>query len=458
MGRKRIGHRQSLGDQLENPQLHGVRVYPHKKKLRKSEEQADDAEEVDAGQSSKILALAKDQQQEVSREAEQAPGAEGTGALSTAIQSLGQKRATDFDDNSELDEEEEIQDIFVDDIDGFNSADEETFNAFMQNDSTQGGSLLADVIMAKLQSRAPAPATEENQPEQETGMTEEMVEVYQDVGKLLSRYTAGKLPKAFKVIPHLRNWEEVLFMTSPQTWSPHATLAATKMFMSQLHAKQAQRFLNLVLLNVVRDDIREHRRLHFALFQAVKKAVFKPGAFYKGFILPLLKQGDCTLREAVILSAVLNRVSIPMDHSAAALMRMADLPYSGVTSFMIKTLLDKKYALPYRVVDALVDHFMGFRAEDRLLPVIWHLCLLTFVQRYKHDIRAEDKESLRQLLKVQSHHAVTPEIYRELNHGHSRGGQAEGATAKSSARRNVPSGNSEHFRNMAPVIVDEMQY
>lgn len=55
---------------------------------------------------------------------------------------------------------------------------------------------------------------------------------------------------------------------------------------------------------------------------------------------------------------------------------------------MIKTLLDKKYALPYRVVDALVDHFMGFRTEGRVLPVIWHLCLLTFVQRYKHDIRA----------------------------------------------------------------------
>lgn len=69
-------------------------------------------------------------------------------------------------------------------------------------------------------------------------------------------------------------------------------------------------------------------------------------------------------------------------------MRMADLPYSGVTSFMIKTLLDKKYALPYRVVDALVDHFTAFRSEGRVLPVIWHLCLLTFVQRYKHDVRA----------------------------------------------------------------------
>jgi essential nuclear protein 1 len=131
------------------------------------------------------------------------------------------------------------------------------------------------------------------------------------------RYTTGKLPKAFLVMPHLHNWEEVLFMTSPQDWSPHATFAATKMFVSQLNVKQVQRFVNLILLNKVRDDIRENKRLHFALFQAVKKAVFKPGAFYKGFVLPLLKQGDCTLREAVILSAVLNRVSVPMDHSAA---------------------------------------------------------------------------------------------------------------------------------------------
>jgi essential nuclear protein 1 len=103
----------------------------------------------------------------------------------------------------------------------------------------------------------------------------------------------------------------------PELWTPQATYAATKMFISQLNAHQAQRFLNLVLLNKVRDDIREHKRLHCVLFEAVKKAIFKPGAFYKGFVLPLLKAGDCTLREAVIISSVLKRVSIPVDHSAA---------------------------------------------------------------------------------------------------------------------------------------------
>ena len=31
-------------------------------------------------------------------------------------------------------------------------------------------------------------------------------------------------------------------------------------------------------------------------------------------------------------------------------MRLADMPYAGTTSFFIRVLLDKKYALPYRVV------------------------------------------------------------------------------------------------------------
>lgn len=101
----------------------------------------------------------------------------------------------------------------------------------------------------------------------------------------------------------------------------------------------------------------------------------------QGLLLPLCQSGTCTLREAVILSSVLTRVSLPMLHSAAALARLAGMAYSGVNSFFIRVLLDKKYALPYRVIDALVDHFLSFRKEERTLPVVWHQSLLTFVQR-----------------------------------------------------------------------------
>lgn len=78
----------------------------------------------------------------------------------------------------------------MDDLEGFNPEDEEAFNAFMQNDSNQQGSLLADIIMAKLQKKGQTQPVADGEPEEEakeSGMTEEMATVYQDVGKLLSR-------------------------------------------------------------------------------------------------------------------------------------------------------------------------------------------------------------------------------------------------------------------------------
>jgi Bystin len=66
---------------------------------------------------------------------------------------------------------------------------------------------------------------------------------------------------------------------------------------------QAQRFVNIVLLPHVRRDIRDNRRLHFALFQSLKKACYKPDAFYKvaGPHLPSaahLSRCSCVVLEA----------------------------------------------------------------------------------------------------------------------------------------------------------------
>lgn len=61
----------------------------------------------------------------------------------------------------------------------------------------------------------------------------------------------------------------------------------TRIFASNLKEKMAQRFYNLVLLPRIRDDINEYKRLNFHLYQALRKALFKPGAFMKGIIIPL---------------------------------------------------------------------------------------------------------------------------------------------------------------------------
>ena len=383
-------------------------------------------------------------------------------------------------------EHEEYSDVELDE------EDEQALNAFMNPFGGQQRSL-ADMILEKIHDKeaeeqgAALEMLEDDEDERQKkaamleefapeGIDEKVLQVYRKVGDLLKRYTTGKFPKAFKIIPALSNWEEVLWLTRPDTWSPHAMFQATRLFASNLNEHMAQRFYVLVLLPRVRDDIQEHKRLHHALYQALRKATFKPGAWFKGILLPLCESKTCTLREAVVLSSVLAKTSVPALHSAAVLMKLSELEYAGTTSFFIRVLLDKKYALPYRVVDALAENFLRFANEDRTLPVVWHQSFLCFVQRYKHELSKEQKKRLSKLASAhQNHYLISPEIVRELaNSDTSRGdkrmdvhmkgihetkpkqGVAREFTlkTKSGARLQV-----EDFRNMPPIVLQQdMEY
>ena len=82
------------------------------------------------------------------------------------------------------------------------------------------------------------------------------------MGLILSRYRSGKLPKAFKIIPKLKNWEEasrgpgpaacrgvgltgvaeqIVYLTNPDGWTAASMFEATRLFSSNLKEKMAQR-------------------------------------------------------------------------------------------------------------------------------------------------------------------------------------------------------------------------
>merc|ERR1712100_521838 len=128
--------------------------------------------------------------------------------------------------------------------------------------------------------------------------------------------------------------------------------------MGNLDPKRARTFYGDVLLERCRNDIREHRRLNYHLYQALHRALFKPAPWFKGVLLPLVKSGDCTLREALIFGSVLAKASVPAAHAAVVLLKLADLDYSGAQSVFLIVLLNKKYALPARVVDAVAKSFL----------------------------------------------------------------------------------------------------
>lgn len=107
-------------------------------------------------------------------------------------------------------------------------------------------------------------------------------------------------------------------------------------------------------------------------------------------------------------------------------------------------MIDKKFELPYKVVDALVFHFIRLsnsykaktRGESEKLPVLWHQSLLVFAQRYSlkrrfffaaseprlkftlfryaSDLTPDQKDALLDVIRASPHPQISAEIRREL--------------------------------------------
>ena len=330
-----------------------------------------------------------------------------------------------IDSDSELDDEYDDSDII--DTDEINNEleqlDELQLNQFYSNDTAQQNQL-ADKIYNSIEQHTNNDSTADHQ--YTSRIPDQVRDVYSKVGVFLSHYTSGKIPKAFKIIPVLQNWEEILYLTTPDSWTVQSTYIATKLFTSNLNPKMAQRFYSLILLPKIQQNIAKYKKLNYHLYQAICKTLYKPAAFFKGILLPLAQ--SCTLRDAIILSSILNKNTIPLLHSSVAILKLCDMAYNTQTELFIKTLINKKYNLPYRVIDRLVQHFVEYHqsieqpdmdvdnntSTIQSMPVVWHQSLLLFIQRYKYELSPPQIKQLKQLIKIQQHHSITPEIKKEL--------------------------------------------
>ncbi|KAL8707671.1 MAG: hypothetical protein Q9220_007333 [cf. Caloplaca sp. 1 TL-2023] len=435
-----------------------------KSKKRKVKPEDDDDKFVDTRSSRKILKIGRDLSNEVHEEA----GVKASNPAFTFESRFGDENVPP---REELDEDEEAwgdeeEDYTVEaemdpnDINLFNKFMPSTtsqdqilrINQSLEGDTNGESTSLADLILEKIaaheSTRDKAPMIHGGGlPEEIIEIPAKAMEVYSKIGLFLSRYKSGKLPKPFKIIPTLPQWQELLAITRPEAWTANACYEATRIFVS-CKPHVTQQFVESVILDRVREDIHETKKLNVHLYNALKKALYRPAAFFKGFLFPLVSSGTCTLREAHIVSSVLAKISIPVLHSAAGLLRLTEIAAeqtsvatesAGATNIFIRTLLEKKYALPYKVIDGLVFHFLRFRAAPQMdqtdesrnthligandfkLPVLWHQCLLAFAQRYRNDITEDQREALLDLLLSRGHKDIGPEVRRELLAGRGRG-------------------------------------
>lgn len=405
------------------------------KKLSKARKNEGDAPEgfLDASTSRKILQLAKEQQEELENDLISGPKEDNSFALTLRDQVMDDEDPMDGSDEDYSDFEEdayyEEEEIDVDE------KDQALFENYFKGETAGNSINLADKILAKIQEKEllREKSLSSLNKTDAVYLPPKVIAAYEKIGQIMSTYKHGKLPKLLKVLPTLKNWEQVLYVTNPEGWTPHATYEATKLFVSNLQAHEAQKFIEKVLLEKFRNSIEDSEKhsLDYHIYRAIKKALYKPGAFFKGFLLPLVDD-HCTVREATITASVLSKVSVPVLHSSVALTQLVSRDFRPATMVFIRVLIEKKYALPYQTLDEVVFYFMRFKkavqedmsealeSNEPTLPVVWHKAFLAFAQRYKNDITDDQRDFLLETVRQRFHHAIGPEIRRELLAGEPR--------------------------------------
>jgi len=227
----------------------------------KSRNRATEEEFVDDRLSKKIIEQARKQQEEL----EEDYGATGTDNPSKHMKNsvkLGSSKDKIDSESESEDDPDEVEEYSYETVE-VDADDEAALEQFMSaNPPTK--QTLADIIMEKITEKQTEIRSQmsDNASVRMEELDHRVVAMYKEVKNILSKYRSGKLPKAFKIIPALSNWEQILYLTEPELWTAAAVYQATRIFSSNLNSKMAQRFYNLVLLPRVRDDISEYKKLN----------------------------------------------------------------------------------------------------------------------------------------------------------------------------------------------------
>ena len=141
---------------------------------------------------------------------------EGT-FVSPHVQDKGEEDSVSVDEDQGFEYEEDISDTddlievqgnYVAGGSGLTDAEEAIVSQFLKSDGTQMKTL-ADIIIEKIREKGVTPSSSSvvKSIATEAPIPPKVIEVFSAVGKMLQHYKSGKLPKALKMLPHLKNWE-----------------------------------------------------------------------------------------------------------------------------------------------------------------------------------------------------------------------------------------------------------
>lgn len=88
---------------------------------------------------------------------------------------------------------------------------------------------------------------------------------------------------------------------------------------------QAKIYLEVVLLDAIREDIASNKKLNVHYYECLKRALYKPAAFFKGIVFPLLNVRTSS-RKYVILTRYPDWVHVKRSSNHCICCRKTDNP------------------------------------------------------------------------------------------------------------------------------------
>ncbi|KRX23267.1 Sodium-dependent acetylcholine transporter, partial [Trichinella nelsoni] len=227
----------ALADQLLEEKLAKGRKRSQKDKVIDAEESI-----LDENLSAKILKIAKVQCKD---EGELVSKSAADGVPSTYCIQQNKKRIKLKGNLEESEDSGDEEQKFVEDKEGEEmQVDQSCMEAFERffpskaNDRSELASLIKREVDEKISDIASQ--CSEGSSLVVRDMDDRLVDMYRKVGKVLSIYRSGSIPKAFKIIPRLPNWEQVLYLTEPDRWTAAAMYQATRLFSSNMPATEKE--------------------------------------------------------------------------------------------------------------------------------------------------------------------------------------------------------------------------
>lgn len=246
----------------------------------------------------------------------------------------------------------------------------------------------------------------------------EVVEIYQKLGVLLRNYKSGKLPKAINVVAsqNIPDWFELLEYSQPDNWSVNAIKEVTTLFAQTANEARCLKFYRDILLEYIRNILDDNKKLPRNIWATLQTAARRSKPFVLGIMKPLATEGQCTPKDARVISQLVTRVKLPNDLVNSFLIWLCEGKEISLTrTIFVIRFVQKGKVLAIRAVDAVFGYFMQFAGVTEQQPVIWHQALKDFAKHYAKDLTLEQKEIMvGDLCSKQHKPGMTPEIKKMI--------------------------------------------